>query len=127
MPEKGWSKLTVRKLTTEEIRDKARNEGLTIDEYLHKIMRRSEATYEKCLVCRQKVPKEDFGFHLMAHVKANPDALLVRKGGKCRGCGGQELLIRLKDKPDMEEVSVHSHLVDSKVLRRKRKKLAQSD
>ena len=108
MPEKGWKKLTVRKLTTEEIKAKAQGEGLTIDEYLMKVIRRAERTYEKCSICVLNVPKEDFNFHLQNHVKENPSMFVIRKSGRCV-CGGQKLTIRLKTAPDGVVHVVHSH------------------
>lgn len=38
MPERGWYSLTVREETAERVRKLAKNEGLTVDELINKLM-----------------------------------------------------------------------------------------
>ena len=63
MPEKGWYSLTVRKNTADKIRELAKNEDLTVDEYLNQLIE----------------PKQ---------TKKTPTTTLV----KCKKCGGTFIL-----------------------------------
>ena len=52
MPEKGWYSLTVRKEIAVRVRERARNRGLMVDEFINMLMRpASKGVWSRCIVC----------------------------------------------------------------------------
>jgi len=52
MPEKGGYSLTVRKETVVRVRELAKNNGLTVDEFINELMRpSSKCVWSTCTVC----------------------------------------------------------------------------
>jgi 5-methylcytosine-specific restriction endonuclease McrA len=71
MPERCWYSLTVRKETTEKLREIAKNRDLTVDEFINELMKpASKGFWSTCAVCGAKVKDGDLARHMVeAHPK----------------------------------------------------------
>ncbi len=80
MPEKGWYSLTVRKSTADKVRELAKNEDLTVDKYLNKLIDNKQTnatptnttlqnTLVKCKKCGAMVKSENMEKHMGKHAK----------------------------------------------------------
>ena len=65
MPEKGWYSLTVRKETARRVREMTKTKGLTVDEYMNKLMTGpSRSVWLTCNICGAKVKVENMPKHI---------------------------------------------------------------
>lgn len=65
MPEKGWSILTVRTATAKRVKELARREGATVDEYINALMGpATHAVWTSCKLCGIKVKSTNLPDHL---------------------------------------------------------------
>ena len=65
MPEKGWYSLTIRKETALKVRERAKNEGLTVDELINMLMRpTSKGDWSTCTLCGVRVKAGNMVNHM---------------------------------------------------------------
>jgi hypothetical protein len=65
MPEKGWYSLTIRKETALKVRELAKNEGLTVDEFINMLMKpTSKDAWSTCTQCGVRVKAGNMVNHM---------------------------------------------------------------
>jgi len=65
MPEKGWSTITVRKETALMVKERAKNEGVTVDELLNRLMSPTpQGVWSMCSVCGLKIKTVNLERHM---------------------------------------------------------------
>ena len=65
MPEKGWYSLTTRKETALNVRERAKNKNLTVDERINELMKpTSKGVWSTCTLCGVRVKAGNMVNHM---------------------------------------------------------------
>ena len=66
MPEKGWYSITIRKETALKIKELSKEQGITVDAYINKLItpKPSKKNRIKCRICGVSIKKENFDTHM---------------------------------------------------------------